>query len=138
MNSDVYSILCVKDPSSIKKVKYNQAVVNLWKTTISENENEDKSIKKSIANINIGLLEKGSNKSSKSIVFDNVEEAKLYQSEYGGKIIAISKEQLQEMQQEPEYNGLDYGLDTVSKVITQIYDKSGKYIMFYLSVIAEN
>ena len=36
------------------------------------------------------------------------------------------------MQQEPEFNGLDYGLDTVSKVITQIYDQTGKiyYVLF--------
>ena len=46
LNPDDYSILFVKDQSSIKKVKYNKAIENLWKTTISENEIEDTSIKK--------------------------------------------------------------------------------------------
>ena len=43
-----------------------------------------------ISNVNIGLLEKGTNKSQKSLVFDTLSEALYHQNLYGGRINKIS------------------------------------------------
>ena len=61
-------ILYYKDPPFIRKVKYSDIVDNLYNTKISDNEHEDKYVKKIIANVNIGLLEKGVNKAEKSTI----------------------------------------------------------------------
>ena len=46
-------------------------------------------IKKTIANITFGLLEKGYNKLNKSKIFDSLKEALYYQNKYGGKIYTL-------------------------------------------------
>ena len=51
---------------------------------------EDNRVKKLIANINIGLLEKGTNKAQKSLVFDTLSEALYHQTIHGGRINKIS------------------------------------------------
>ena len=55
-------MIAVKTPSFIKQVKYKEIVDKLYNETISDNPVEDLEIKKNIANVNIGLLEKGINK----------------------------------------------------------------------------
>ena len=72
-----------------KKVDYKDIVNNLWKTTISTDPDEDKILKKQIANTNFGMLEKSFNKTSKSCIFDAYGVAKYYQSIYGGTINTI-------------------------------------------------
>ena len=47
-------------------------------------------IKKKVANINFGLLEKGWSTNQKSLLFRNLNEAVHYQSEYGGKLQRLS------------------------------------------------
>ena len=47
---------------------------------------EDNRVNKLIANVNIGLLEKGTNKAQKSLVFDTLREALYHQTMHGGKI----------------------------------------------------
>ncbi len=59
---------------------------------MSEDTSTDKLIKQTIANVNIGLLEKGTNKNTKSILFSDLNECEFFQSEFGGKIIIIEKE----------------------------------------------
>jgi hypothetical protein len=51
-----------KQPHRFIKVDYEKAVNELWKQNISDDKDEDKMAKKTIANINIGLLEKSGNK----------------------------------------------------------------------------
>ena len=51
---------------------------------------EDNRVKKLIANVNIGLLEKGTNKAQKSLVFDTLSEALYHQTIHGGRINKIS------------------------------------------------
>ena len=51
-------ILYYKDPSFIKKVKYSDIVKQLYDAQISDKEEEDNFLKKLIANVNCGLLEK--------------------------------------------------------------------------------
>ena len=52
-------IMAVKTPSFIKQVNYKEIVDQLYNETISDNPAEDLEIKKKIANVNIGMLEKG-------------------------------------------------------------------------------
>ena len=87
---DEVEILYFKKPSSIYEVDYKSIVENLWKTNISNNLGEDIKVKKLISNVNIGLLEKGTNKSQKSLVFDTLSEALYHQNLYGGRINKIS------------------------------------------------
>ena len=82
-----------KQPSKIMKVNYKKIIDALWKSKISEDEILDKQCKKTIANINFGLLEKSSNKGQLSKIFNSLREACYYQHLYGGKIYAISQEE---------------------------------------------
>ena len=84
-------ILYYKRPSHIYKVNYKNTTDKLWETAISNKQLEDTKIKKLIANVNIGLLEKGKNKAQRSLVFDTLSEALYHQTIHGGKINKISK-----------------------------------------------
>ena len=54
-------------------------------------------IKKTIANITFGLLEKGYNKLNKSKIFDSLKEALYYQNKYGGKIYTLDDVEYEEV-----------------------------------------
>ena len=82
-------ILYYKQPSHIHKVDYKQIIDDLWAEQISADEQEDRRIKKTIANINFGLLEKSHNKGQKSRMFDTLSEVCHYQAIYGGRVYAI-------------------------------------------------
>ena len=82
-------ILYYKQPSHIHKVDYKQIIDDLWAEQISADEQEDRRIKKTIANINFGLLEKSRNKGQKSRMFDTLAEVCHYQAVYGGRVYAI-------------------------------------------------
>ena len=84
-----------KQPHKIIKVDYKKAVKELWDTHISDDKTEDKMAKKTIANINIGLLEKSNNKRQNSKIFSSLREACFYQSLYGGKVYSISHKEIQ-------------------------------------------
>ena len=83
-------ILYYKCPSHTHKVNYKSITEKLWDTTISHKQMEDNRVKKLIANVNIGLLEKGTNKAQKSLVFDTLSEALYHQTIHGGRINKIS------------------------------------------------
>jgi hypothetical protein len=88
---DGVEIVAYNDPSFIKPVNFKAVVDNLYNATISEDDDENISLMKLIANVNIGMLEKNNNKKTKSFVYDTLEEAKQKQKEYGGKISVVSK-----------------------------------------------
>ena len=88
-NGVVVKILYYKKPSQIHKVKYKKLVNELYSTKISSKAEEDKRIKKLIANITFGLLEKGQNKVDKSKIFDTLDETLHYQKKYGGRIFSL-------------------------------------------------
>ena len=96
-----------KQPHRFIKVDYKKAVDELWKQVISDDKDEDKMAKKTIANINIGLLEKSNNTQQNSKIFDSVREACYYQNLYGGKVYSIShqEEELVEDEDENHNNG---------------------------------
>ena len=83
-------ILYCKQPSRVYKVDYRKITAELWKTDISDKPAEDIRIKKLIANVNFGLLEKNTNKAHKSYAFDTLKEALYYQNKIGGKVNRIS------------------------------------------------
>jgi hypothetical protein len=79
-------ILYVKSPSFVHKVDYKKIINKLYNSTISNNESEDIYIKKLIANVNIGMLEKSQNKVEQSYLYDDIAEAQYYQTKCGGNI----------------------------------------------------
>ena len=83
-------ILYYECPSHIHKVNCKSITEKLWNTTISHKPIEDNRVKKLIGNVNIGLLEKGTNKARKSFVFDTFSEALYHQTIHGGRINKIS------------------------------------------------
>ena len=81
-----------KQPHFIHKVDYKSIINELWGQLISDDSDEDKSIKKLIANVSFGLLEKGTNRSQRSFVFDDVNEAVSLQADVGGKLNMTSRQ----------------------------------------------
>ena len=79
-----------KQRSFIHKVDYSKIIDNVWKSRISNDPDEDKQIKQTIANINFGLLEKSNHTSQRRRLFKSLREACHYQTIYGGKVIALT------------------------------------------------
>ena len=76
----------------IKKI-----VQELVETHISDDTQEDTKLKKQIANVNIGLLEKGVTTAQKSVLFKDLREAQLYQYMYGGRLILSNSSRRKKM-----------------------------------------
>ena len=85
----VVKILFYKKPSHIHKVKYKRAIDDLYRANISDDEIEDNEVKKTLANIAFGLLEKSVNRKTVSKMFDGIKEALHHQKKYGGKNLCI-------------------------------------------------
>ena len=115
----------------IKKVNYANIIDILYNTPISDNKYEDTFIKKQIANVNIGLLEKGTNKNVESFLFKTEEEAEYYRSSFGGNLHL-----LQHLVEEKtlEENPLDYGLD-IDKTYTTTSIRQEGSPYFVLNVL---
>ncbi len=64
-----------------------------------------------VANVNYGLLEKGTNKAHKSFIFGNLNEALATQATYRGNINILSKK-LISIFEGTENDALDYDLKT--------------------------
>ena len=82
-----------KVPSQVLKVKCKQAISELFKSSISPDEEQNNKIKKTIANITFGLMEKSYNRKSVSRIFDNVEEALHHQRTHGGRLYVLDDEE---------------------------------------------
>ena len=102
--ADQCEIIYFKQPYRTCNVDYKKITKDLWATEISDNYLEDIKAKKTIANVNFGLLEKSTNTSTKSFAFDNLREALYHQSTVGGKINKVSGfyEDDDEVEQETE------------------------------------
>ena len=94
-------IIYYKQPSYIHKVNYKSIVNELWETQLGDDEDDDKQIKKKIANINFGMLEKPNNTSQRSDIFNSLKEACYYQRKHGGRIYAL-EEDIHERDEEEE------------------------------------
>ena len=73
--------------------RFKQIVDDLWKAPISEDDEEDRKMKKSIANRNFGLLEKSQNTAQVSKIFNSLRECCYYQSVFGGKVLTVSQQE---------------------------------------------
>ena len=87
--SNDVEVIYYKIPSNTYKVNYKKLVDDLWKLKFDEDDEKDKQKKKMIACINIGLLEKQTNKAKRSIVFSKMVDTFYYQEIYGGDINII-------------------------------------------------
>ena len=103
-------ILAYKRPSFIKKVDYKDILDELWKRKISTIPEEDTKIKKLIANVNFGLLEKGKNTAIKTHVFETLDEAKTNQAKYGGVVNYIRKYLSEEVEEEDDHGNKEIRL----------------------------
>ena len=104
-------IIYYKIPSYIHKVNYKSIVDELWETQLGDDEDDDKQIKKKIANINFGMLEKSNNTAQRSDIFNSLREACHYQKEHGGRIYALHEdihERDEETEEERKHKGDTY------------------------------
>ena len=88
-------ILFYKKPSHIHKVKYKKAIDDLYRANMSDDREEDNKIKKTLANIAFGLLEKSYNRKTVSKMFDGIKEALNHQKKYGGKIYVMDEVEME-------------------------------------------
>ena len=88
--NDVY-ILGYKEPSYIKTVSYKNLAEELFSKELSDDADEDKFIKTTAANVNFGLLEKGTDRNQRFYIFKSPEEAVYYKDMYGGSISVLKK-----------------------------------------------
>ena len=116
--SDV-EILAFKQPSFIKNIDTKNIIDTLWNSEISPDIEEDKGIKKLIANVNFGLLEKSNNKVQKSKIYETLDEAKYYQEQFGGRINILNK-----FTEEFEIDDYDVGTD--NPPLTSVWKESEK------------
>ena len=108
-------------PSYIHKVNYKSIVDELWETQLGDDEDDDKQIKKKIANINFGMLEKSNNTSQRSDIFNSLKEACYYQRKQGGRIYAL-EEEIKERDEEEDEERIHEG-DTYFVLNTTVREK---------------
>ena len=104
----VVKILFYKKPSHLHKVKYKRAIDDLYRANMSDDKVEDNKIKKTLANIAFGMLEKYVNRKTVSRMFDGIKEALHHQKKYGGRIYALDDV---EMEISREWKTLDVDFD---------------------------
>ena len=91
----VVKILFYKKPSHIHKIKYKRAIDDLYRANMSDDREEDNKIKKTLANIAFGMLEKSFNRKTVSRMFDGIKEALHHQKKYGGKIYVLDEVEME-------------------------------------------
>ena len=94
LDTSEIKIISYKQPSFKHSVIYKNIVGELWDKKISENDEEDMAIKKQVAVVNFGLLERTNSTNQKSILFRNLKEASDFQQKYGGKIHKLTEEEV--------------------------------------------
>jgi len=110
-------ITAFKQPSFIKQVDYKKLIDELYDTKISNDSTQDTYIKKLIANVNIGLLEKSFNRKSVGDIFQDLAECKFYQAQYGGVIHSIQQIEHVKTIHEASPDGLDDGVEPCGDVV---------------------
>jgi len=84
-----YQIISFCRPSNVVKSNNKKIIDELYKCKISEDEDEDIYLKKSIVNINTGIIEKKYNTNQLTKIFKYEREAKYYSYLYGGSVHAM-------------------------------------------------
>ena len=91
-------ILVYKKPSRITPVDYTKILQEQRSQEISQNYDENTAIRKTIANISFGLLERSCSKTKSSQIFDTLRECRSHQSYRGGAISVIAKQLVEKLQ----------------------------------------
>ena len=129
-----YDIIYVQKPSKIIDVNFKQLIDDLYSCQISDDKAFDLKLKKYIANVCSGLLEKKYNRKTHTKIFRDHNDAYNYAKMYGAKVSIISKydiDQLDDMDIELQKelkeikksnkNALD--IDVNENIDDIIYDK---------------
>ena len=126
-------ILGFKQPSFIKKVDYKKLIDELYETKIADDSQQDTYIKKLVANVNIGLLEKCFNRKSVGYLFLDYAECKFYQAQYGGTIHCVQQIENVSTVVEQSPDGLDDGLSGATEVAHCKFANKGN--LYYVLVL---
>ena len=126
LNDDI-TIKYYKKPSFIYNCDYKKIVKELVETHISDDTQEDTKRKKEIANVNIGLLEKGVTTAQKSVLFKDLREAQLYQHMYGGRINIIKQFEKEEEDDDDSDVDSDHDSDDEEEAPNEDTKNKGKY-----------
>ena len=94
LDTSEIKVISYKQPSFKHSVNYKDIVGELWDKKISENDEEDMAIKKQVAVVNFGLLERTNSTDQKSILFRSLKAASDFQQKYGGKIHKLTEEEV--------------------------------------------
>ena len=114
-----------KQPSFVKKVNYKALVDELYAFPISEDAKVDVYIKKLIANVNIGLLEKGMNRRSAGYLFRDVNECNYFQAQHGGVVHRIQKIEDHCVVYDRSPLGIDEGVENTKPIVSFRYEQVG-------------
>ena len=115
-----------KQPSFIKKVNYLKLVDELYAFPISGDAKADVYIKKLIANVNIGLLEKGLNRRTAGYLFKDLTECHHFQAQHGGVVHQIQKVEDKCIVYDKSPLGLDDGLESLGPVVSWKFEQVGE------------
>ncbi len=118
-------VLAFKQANFIRKVDYAKLIAELYDANVSEGPQQDVYVKKLIANVNIGLLEKWFNKKSVGFLFQDYEECKYYKAQYGGAIHSVQRIEAVSELFERSLLGLDDGVDVVGPVVSVKFEHRG-------------
>ena len=100
-------------------------VDELYDAKISDDPVQDVYVKKLIANVNIGLLEKCFNKKSTGFLFHDYDECKFYQAQCGGVIHSVQRiEDVSEVFERSPL-GLDDGVDMIGPIVHVKFEHRG-------------
>jgi hypothetical protein len=128
------NVVAYETPSFIKPVDYKTAIKELWDCESSSDPKQDAHIKKLIANVNIGLLEKCFNRKSRGYLFQDLAECQYYQARMEGSIHVLSTiEAIEEVMD----LGLDDGLDS-TPIASFRFKDSDKAPLYVLVMKAES
>jgi hypothetical protein len=94
-------------------------------------------IKKLIANVNIGLLEKSYDKKQKSYIFEDLSELKHYQAKFGGNINVLTQYETKEIHETATHNPLDAGVDDDMPVHSVKYDHTKIEKEYYVLSVSD-
>ena len=115
-----------KQPSFIKKVDYKTLVDELYAFPISGDAQADVYIKKLVANVNIGLLEKGMNRRTAGYLLKDLTECNHFQAQHGGVVHRIQKIRDRCIVYDKSPLGLDEGIDMIGKVESWKFEHVGE------------
>jgi hypothetical protein len=123
-------VIAVTSPSFVNKVKYTKLVKDLYKTSITNEADEDTCFKTLIANVDFGCLERGQNKVQKSKICNTLEEARHHQATYGGRVSILKKFHSEVI---AEICELDSGEDAEATTKTDWIEYTNKYYILNVS-----